>query len=230
MLSINNYSDDILHNITLALGEAENLIILGSNGAGKSTLAKVLCGLTYSEKVSIGTLPLHDLSMKEKTKAINYVPPKLEVFDEYLTTYEYLALSQLYSTLSIEKVLELLNIQKLHDKSCKTLSSGEQQLILLASALLHHAKLTIFDEPTANLDPQKTRKVYELLKSELFQNQVVITHDLTLASKLGYKVLYMKEGEITFFDESKAFFEEENLRAIFDDAIKKIDDVYVVNL
>jgi len=230
MLTIDTYSDKILKNITLSLGEAENLVILGSNGAGKSTLAKVLCGLTYSDKVSIGTVAMHKLSMREKTKAINYVPPKLEIFDEYLTTYEYLALSKLYSTLSIEEVLTLLNIQNLRNKSCKTLSSGEQQLILLASALLHHAKRTIFDEPTANLDPQKTRKVYELLSSDIFQNQIVITHDLTLASKLGYKILYMKEGKITFFGESKTFFETKNLYSIFDNAIKKVDDVYVVNL
>ncbi|MEA1954567.1 MAG: ABC transporter ATP-binding protein [Campylobacterota bacterium] len=230
MLNIHAYSDSILHDINLSLAKEENLIILGSNGAGKSTLAKVLCGLTYCENIHIDDILLHNLSREEKTKAINYVPPKLEIFDEYLSTYEYLALSKLYSNLSIGEVLKLLNIQKLRNKSCKTLSSGEQQLILLASALLHHAKRTIFDEPTANLDPQKTKKVYELLKSNLFQNQIVITHDLTLASKLGYKILYMKEGKVVFFGESQTFFETDNLRLIFNNAVKKVDDVYVVNL
>ena len=230
MISIKHYTDTILTDITMKLEIDENLIILGSNGAGKSTLAKVLCGLTYSDNVTIAGKPLNHLPIKEKTKQINYVPPKLEIFDEYISTHEYLKLSKLYSTLSIDDVMKLLNIEALSDKSCKALSSGEQQLTLLASALLHNAKLTIFDEPTANLDPQKTRKVYELLKSDLFQNKIVITHNLTLASKLGYKVLYMQEGKVSFFGESQDFFEASNLASIFGDSVKKIDDVYVVNL
>lgn len=230
MLQISAYTDNILSNISFSLKKDEDLIILGSNGAGKSTLAKVLCGLTHSNNITLGGIETSQFNTKEKTQLINYVPPNLEIFDEYITTREYLELSKLYSTLSIDEVTKLLNIETLRDKSCKALSSGEQQLTLLASALLHNAKLTIFDEPTANLDPQKTCKVYELLKSDLFQNKIVITHDLTLASKLGYNVLYMQEGKIHFFGESETFFEVSNLRSIFNDSVKKIDDVYVVNL
>ena len=230
MLRIEAYSDTILTHIDFSLRKGENLVILGSNGAGKSTLAKVLCGVIPSKSVLLEGIEANRLSTKEKTQCINYVPAKLEIFDGYISTREYLELSRLYGGKSVDEVMALMGIEALAEKSCKSLSSGEQQLTLLASALLHNAQLTIFDEPTANLDPQKTRKVYELLKSDLFQNKIVITHDLNLAAKLGYKVLYMQEGKVHFFGENEAFFEVSNLTSIFNDSVKKIGDVYVVNL
>jgi len=230
MLQVENFSNNILTNINFHLHDNENLIILGSNGAGKSTLAKVLCGISYSDAVELFSQMLHLLNAKERAELINYIPPKLEIFDEYISLREYLELSELYSQLNINHVLELLDLQTLQHKPCITLSSGEQQLTMLASSLLHNAKLTIFDEPTANLDPQKTLKVYKILASDSIGSRIIITHDLNLAYKLGYKVLYMSDGKIEFFDENKKFFEDSNLDKFFGDSLKRIDNYFVVNL
>lgn len=230
MLKITNFSNSILSEIDFHLKDGENLIILGSNGAGKSTLAKLLCGLTYSDSVELFSKKLHHLSAKKRAKLINYIPPKLDIFDEYLSLREYLELSRLYSELCVDDVLELLDLSELENKPCITLSSGEQQLSMLASSLLHNAKLTIFDEPTANLDPKKTLKVSKILKSDTIQNRIVITHDLNLAHKLGYKILYMEDGKIEFFGENENFFEDENLKKFFASSIKKVDEYFVVNL
>ena len=230
MLSINNFNNSILNDISFHLQENENLIVLGSNGAGKSTLAKILCGITYSQTVSIFSKELHTLSAKQRAEFINYIPPKLEIFDEYISVREYLEIAKLYSKSNIDDVLSLLDLTELADKSCKTLSSGEQQLIMLASSILHNAKITIYDEPTANLDPQKTLKVYNILKSNKIQNRIIISHDLNLAYRLGYKVLYIKDGKIAFFDENKKFFQDENLEKFFASSLKRIDDYFMVNL
>ena len=229
MIKLSNYSDDILKNITLELKSKQNLIILGSNGAGKSTLAKILCGITpssvhYNEKI------LSNYSTKERTKLINYVPAKLEIFDEYLTLEEYLDLSRLHTLLESKNMLKLLELEKLKNKPCQQLSSGEQQLLMLASALLHNAKVTIFDEPTANLDPQKSRDIFSLLKGNLFQSKIIITHDLNLAYKLGYDVVYMKEGKIVFSDSSEKFFTESNLNDFFGISVKNIQNEIIINL
>jgi len=213
----------------LELKSKQNLIILGLNGAGKSTLAKILCGITpssvhYNEKI------LSNYSTKERTKLINYVPAKLEIFDEYLTLKEYLDLSRLHTLLESKNMLKLLELEKLKNKPCQQLSSGEQQLLMLASALLHNAKVTIFDEPTANLDPQKSRDIFSLLKGNLFQSKIIITHDLNLAYKLGYDVVYMKEGKIVFSDSSEKFFTESNLNDFFGTSVMKVGDEIVVNL
>lgn len=230
MLHIKHYNSAILTNINFHIKENENIVILGSNGAGKSTLAKVACGIIPSNTVELFGEKLENLSAKKRAELINYIPPKLEVFDEYISLREYLELSRLYSSLSVEEVLALLNLEALAEKPCKTLSSGEQQLTMLASSILHHAKLSIFDEPTANLDPKKTLQVYEILKSEKLQNRVVITHDLNLAHKLGYKILYIQNGVIEFFNENEHFFERSNLEHFFGESIKQIDRHFVVNL
>ena len=230
MLQIKDFSNTILTNINFHLRENENLIILGSNGAGKSTLAKVLCGITNSDSVELFSKELRHLSAASRAELINYIPPKLEIFDEYISLREFLELSRLYSTLSIDEILELLDLSSLQNKPCISLSSGEQQLTMLASSILHNAKLTIFDEPTANLDPQKTLKVSKILRSEKIQNRIIITHDLNLAHKLGYKILYILNGKIEFFDKNEKFFEESNLDKFFGTSLKRVDEYFVVNL
>lgn len=229
MLKLDNYSDHILKNITFNLSSNKNLIILGSNGAGKSTLAKVLCGITPSS-ILLDSQPITSINHALRTKLINYIPAKLEIFDEYITLSEYLDLSKLHTLLSTRNMLKLLELEHLKMKPCLKLSSGEQQLSMLASAILHNAKITIFDEPTANLDPKKSRDIYSLLESNLFQSKVIITHDLNLAFHLGYDILYIKEGKIDFWDTSKKFFHESNLNHYFGTSISKINNKIMVNL
>ncbi len=230
MLQINNYSNQILKNISFELQPKQNLLILGFNGAGKSTLAKALCGIRPSSAVKLFGKPLSSYSSKERTKLINYVPAKLEIFDEYITLGEYLDLSRLHTLLESKNLLKLLAIEHLKDKPCQQLSSGEQQLTMLATAVLHNAKITIFDEPTANLDPNKSRDIFSLLKSGLFQSKIIITHDLTLSYRLGYDVLFIKEGEVDFFGTSKEFFQPSNIDKYFGSSVRKVEEFLVVDL
>ncbi|MEA2029892.1 MAG: ABC transporter ATP-binding protein [Campylobacterota bacterium] len=226
MLQIQNYSNYILDNITLNIDK--NLIILGHNGAGKSTLAKVLCGIIKSETLSINGEDFNTIAFNQRAKLINYIPTKLDIFDKYITMQEYLELSNIHS-IDIKPIIEQLGIQHLLNKT--KISSGEESLILIASALMHGAKFTIFDEPTANLDPKRTIKLYQLLKNDItIANKIIITHDINLANKLGYDILYISDGKIVFHGSNQAFFEEQNLESIFGEAIIKIEDFYGVNL
>ena len=167
MLHVNNFNNNILTNIDIHLQKDENLIILGSNGAGKSTLAKVLCGIIYSDSVELFGERLHTMSAKKRASFINYIPPKLEIFDEYISLREYLELSRISPDLSIDEVSDIFDLGDLQDNACISLSSGESQLALLASSVLHNAKITVFDEPTANLDPKKMLKAAKIIKSDM---------------------------------------------------------------
>ena len=129
----------------------------------------------------------------------------MDVFDEFITVREFLELGLINGVVGaqpptgIDDVLEKLHITHLSEKNCKALSSGESQLLLIASALLHDARYTIFDEPTANLDPQKMQLLFGLLKDvTTLQSKVIITHNLDLAYKLGYDILFLKEGAVSF--------------------------------
>lgn len=226
MLHLQNYSNYILQDISLNIDK--NLIILGHNGAGKSTLAKVLCGIIKSNCVSINRKDFNTIAFNQRAKLINYIPTKLDIFDKYITMQEYLELSNIHG-MDIQSIIEQLGISHLLDKT--QISSGEESLILMASALVHQAQYTIFDEPTANLDPKRTIELYQLLKNDsTIANKIIITHDINLANKLGYDILYMRDGRVVFQGNNQAFFEEQNLQSIFGDAIIKQDDFYRVNL
>lgn len=232
MLEIKNYSSNILQDISFSLNDGENLIILGKNGAGKSTLAKVLSNLISNDEVTIFGENISLMQDLKRAKTINYIPPKLSIFDEYITLKEYLELSFIgeVDNNKIEKIINLLRLKKLENSYCKAFSSGEKQLLLLASSLVHNAKITIFDELTANLDITRLKEVFDIFNSDLLQQKIVITHNLDLAYALKYKILFIEDGKIAFFDEHKKFFESENLKRFYNNTILKLDNHLVVNL
>jgi iron complex transport system ATP-binding protein len=249
MLEINNYTDSILKHINYHI--KDSLLILGSNGAGKSSLAKVLCGITPSDSIKVNILKLgtgalaitsdksqeqysinlQTLSSQERAKIINYIPSKLDIFDEYISLKDYLSLSKIDFNINIDNAIDTLGLNNLKDRPCINLSSGESQLTLVASAIIHNAKITIFDEPTANLDPQKTSQIYKILSDKkIIKTKIVITHDLNLAYRLGFDVIYLKDGKIIFQGTNREFFKKNNIKQIFDNRVKKIKDFWVVNI
>lgn len=229
-LKIYKLSTEYLKDISFEC-KNENITILGANGAGKTTLAKAIVGLYENNSIFIDDISFYKLNSKKRAEVLNYIPSKLEVFDEYISVKEYLYLSILNGVKeeTLEDVMSLLNIQHLKDKSCKLLSSGESQLLLFASALLQNSTYTIFDEPTANLDSDKKINIYKVLQNNTKGFNIVITHDLNLAYKLGYRIINIDHGTISFDGNSKEFFEPNNLQKFFGDSIKQIDGYYMVN-
>jgi iron complex transport system ATP-binding protein len=217
----------LLKDISLHLKEGENLTIMGANGAGKSTLAKLLCGLIESKReVVLKGDYIENIEAKERAKQINYMPSKLSIYDEFITLRDYLNLSIYKDTPKedeSEKILSTLGLTPYHDNFVSTLSSGEQQLLLLASCMIQNATITLFDEPTSNLDPQKTKRLFNILKSTNYlHSKILITHDLQLAYKLNFPLLYIENGKGKMFHDD--FFTPKNLSHYFGDTIKIVED------
>lgn len=232
MLHVDNLSYQILKEISFSLEENKNLTILGSNGSGKTTLAKVICHLIHTNSVSVEGQNVAHLTAKQRADYLNYIPAKLSIYDEYLTVWDYLKLNILIEeqTNHLDAILDLLNITHLKNSRCHKLSSGESALLLIAGAMIHQALYTILDEPTANLDQAKKVTVYQLLKnSPYFQNKIIITHDLNLAYKLGYNILFLEEGEVHYHGACEPFFEQNHLENCFGNSIKNLDGNFVVN-
>ena len=232
MLEINNYNSSILHDISFSLKTNENLIVLGENGAGKSTLAKVLSNLIENDNVKLFNQNIATLSDNIRAEYINYIPPKLSIFDEYITLREFFELACIdqVDNKKIDDLIDILNLRKLEKKYCKAFSSGEKQLLLLGSSILHDAKITIFDELTANLDITRLKEVFDIFNSTFLKQKIIITHNLDLAYALKFKVLYMRDGKIEFFGKHEEFFCNENLRKFYNDSISKVNEHLVVNL
>ncbi len=231
MLKLDSYTNYILKDISFELSKEQNLIVLGNNGAGKTTFAKVLSCLIENDKVTVSGDKLCETWGAKRFKRINYIPTKLEIFDEYLSVKEFLELSCFEKSRDIKEILEKLDISYLENKPCKDLSSGESQLVLIAGSLLQGSDFTIFDEIVSNLDPHRQKEIFKLFKqSSHLKSKIIITHNLDFAYKLGYDIIYMRKGKIIFKGSNEDFFGQEHLDRLFDKSVKKYENHIVVDL
>ena len=214
----------ILDSITINI--KNHLSILGANGSGKSTLAKAICSLVkYDGEILIDSKNIKELSLNQKAKTISYVPAKLEVYEQFITVEEFVLLGRFtykknFFDYSLEdknitkQTLEFLKIDHLKDHLLNSLSSGEQQLVLIALALTGQSKIIIFDEPTANLDPHNSKIIAKHIKRLKKHHQIIlITHDLHLASYIGSEVLFIKDKKAKLYGDE--FFKDKTLSELY---------------
>ncbi len=215
----------VLEDVSLKI--ESHLSILGANGSGKSTLAKAICSLIeYDGEVTINSTDIKKLSLNEKAKALSYIPAKLEIYDSFITVEEFVLLGRFPYKKSFfeysdkdkdiaKQTLEFLKISHLKENSVSSLSSGEQQLALIAQALAQQSKIIIFDEPTANLDPHNSKIIAEHIKGLKKYHQIIlITHDLHLASYVNSPVVFIKDKTTHYYEEN--FFNDSTLEKLYD--------------
>ena len=229
MISIKNLSCSfdkkvILKDINLEI--ESHLTILGANGSGKSTLAKAICNLNkFDGLIEIDSNSMQEFSLNQRAKSISYIPAKLDIYDSYISVEEFVLLGRFpykesffdYSKKDksiTEQTLEFLKISHLKEHTVSSLSSGEQQLTLIAQALTQQSKIIIFDEPTANLDPHNSKIIAKHIKGLKEWHQVIlITHDLHLASYVDSPVAFIKERTAYYYE--KNFFNDEELEKLY---------------
>jgi len=218
------YRSVVLQDISFSA--QHDLCILGVNGVGKSTLAKALCGLIPAKgELYLNGSRLQSLSAAMRAKTITYIPPRLESYDDLVTVHEFVLMGRYphkdpfsaYSSADEALANKLIAEYGLEgERPIGELSSGQQQLLLIAQALAQQSEIILFDEPTANLDPRHARSLYQALRSLPEGTQkVVITHDLNLARELGYEVLFLQQESATHYGQSDEFFRPETLEACY---------------
>lgn len=233
MIEIKNlnfsYDQDVLKNISFK--EASNIVILGVNGVGKSTLAKCLCNLLdFRGAVLLDGVDIKKFEAKELAKTITYIPPRLESFDQNISCLDFVLMGRYpykdpfsqYSKDDIKLCKKLLDeISLEYDKALGSLSSGQEQLLLIAQALSLDANKIIFDEPTSNLDPSHSLELFKSLKNlDKSKQKIVITHDLHFAKALGYKVFFLSKDALEIYDDADDFFKSENLSKAYGTVFK----------
>ena len=214
----------ILSDIDLTI--ASHLSILGANGSGKSTLVRCICSLVeYGGEIVIDEANIKDLSAQKRAKTLSYIPAKLEIYDSFITLYDFILLGRFaykktffeYSKedkkIADEKI-GILGLEHLRDHALSSLSSGEQQLAMIAAALCQQSKIIIFDEPTANLDPCNSKVIANYIKKLKETHQVIlITHDLHLARYVGNPVAFIKDKKVHIYD--NGFFNDDTLKDLY---------------
>ncbi len=223
-LSCSYGNDIILQDININI--ESHISILGANGSGKSTLVRAVCALIpYKGDVRIDGLDAKELSLLEMAKTISYIPAKLEIYDSFISVEDFVLLGRFaykksffeYSdkdrAIATQKI-KLLGLDHLKRHTLASLSSGEQQLALIAAALAQESRIIIFDEPTANLDPHNSKVIAHYIKKLKETHQVVlITHDLHLACYIDSPIAFIKDKKVHLY--GRDFFDDEVLKELW---------------
>ncbi len=180
--------DSILQDINLTINELDFLGIIGPNGGGKTTLIKLILGLL---KPGQGEVKIMGREVKKGRQYLGYVPQILEFDRNFpvrvedvvlmgrLNNYRLFKLYNKQDYNIVYNALDQVGILNLAKCNICELSGGQRQRVYIARALASQPRILILDEPTANVDPQNQRSIYELLKElNQFITIVMISHDI----------------------------------------------------
>ena len=197
-----------LKGVNLEIQAGEIFALLGPNGAGKTTLISIICGIVNP---SSGTVLAdgHDIikEFRAARSAIGLVPQELST-DAFETVWGTVSFSRgLFgksrNDAHIEKVLRDLSLWDKKDNKIITLSGGMKRRVMIAKALSHEPKILFLDEPTAGVDVELRREMWEMVRDLREQGVTIIltTHYIEEAEEMADRVGIINRGEIILVDE-----------------------------
>ena len=222
-------SKEVLSNLSFHLDDADILCILGQNGIGKTTLLKCITGelKSYDGFVMIDKKPVPEYSISELARKIAIVASNNAVYQD-LCVADYL-LTGLAARIApfggprkeqyegAYAALDSLGKGELFNRSMSQLSSGEQQIIKMARAIVQDPQIILFDEPTSNLDVNNQLLVIDRITLLAQRGYTVITttHNPGQAIELNRKVLMFFPDQTYLFGDEKELMTAENLTRMY---------------
>jgi ABC-2 type transport system ATP-binding protein len=214
IISIKNLSKtygsgfEALKNINLEIRRGEIFALLGPNGAGKTTLISTICGIINPSGGQV-LVDGHDIvkDYRAARAMIGLVPQELTT-DAFETVWNAVSFSRgLFgkrkNPAHIEQVLKSLSLWNKKDNKIMTLSGGMKRRLLIAKALSHEPDILFLDEPTAGVDVELRRDMWQLVRS-LQQRGVTIiltTHYIDEAEEMADRIGVINKGEIMLVDD-----------------------------
>ena len=199
---------DALKSIDLEIRQGEIFALLGPNGAGKTTLISIICGIVNP---SAGTVTVggHDIitDYRAARSLIGLVPQELTT-DAFETVWDTVTFTRgLFGKSSnpahIEKVLKELSLWTRKDSKIMTLSGGMKRRLLIAKALSHEPRILFLDEPTAGVDVELRRDMWQAVR-RLRESGVTIiltTHYIEEAQEMADRIGVINQGELILVEE-----------------------------
>ena len=219
-----------IYNINFELKKGEITTLLGPNGSGKTTLLKCVYGILKPKDgcIYLDGKSLLELSQPELAKNIGCVPQihnpvfPFKIIDIVVmgrTPYIKMFSSPSKKDYkSAREIISELGISNLAERPYTMISGGEQQLVLMARALMQNPKLLLLDEPAAHLDIKNKVKVLSMVKkvAEKLKIAVLMTiHDPNDAIRFSHNIALMKEGKIIDYGYPDKVINAENLQEIY---------------
>lgn len=188
---------NILEEVNLTIHPYDSICIVGPNGGGKTTLIKLMIGLLEPDR---GKVTIFGKGVEEGKKIVGYVP-QYAVYDRQfpISVKEVVCMGRLGNSLTgrygkrdweyTMQALKEVQLDQLADRSFSSLSGGQRQRALIARALASGGEILILDEPTANIDQESEKHLFEIL-TELNQRMTIlmVTHDVGFASKFFQRI------------------------------------------
>ncbi len=199
-----------LRNIDLQIEDGEFVYVIGPTGSGKSTLIKLLDGEEVPNEgqvivndINVGKLRHSRVPVYRRNIGVVFqdfrLLPKMTVFENIAFALEILAMGKIEIRRRVREVLDLVDLRDKAKAFPSELSGGQQQRATIGRAIANHPKVLIADEPTGNLDPEKSKEIVELLEkiNEVENTTIVmVTHDSTIVDRYKKRTICLEEGYV----------------------------------
>ena len=211
-----------IYDLNLKIKKGDFVFIIGGTGSGKSTLIKMLY---REEKPSHGEIIIGGLNVAKLRNSKVYklrrklgivfqdyrLLPKSTVYENVAFALEVIGAKKEIINAKVLKALELVGLKGKIRNYPDQLSGGEQQRVAIARAIVNEPKLLLCDEPTGNLDPEKSMeimKVLEEINKTLGTTIIMATHDKDIVNKMHKRVITLKDGRLVS-DQEKGKYNNE---------------------
>jgi ABC-2 type transport system ATP-binding protein len=197
-----------LKGINLEIRDSEIFALLGPNGAGKTTLIGIICGIVNPSEGAVSVAG-HDIiaSYRAARSMIGLVPQELAT-DAFETVWATVSFSRgLFGKKAnpahIEKVLKELSLWDKKDSKIITLSGGMKRRVMIAKALSHEPQILFLDEPTAGVDVELRKDMWEVVRALRASGVTIIltTHYIEEAEQMADRIGVINRGEIILIED-----------------------------
>ena len=236
VVSVKNFSKtysnqfQALNNINLDIKQNEIFALLGPNGAGKTTLISIICGIVTP---GIGTVEVGNYDIIKdyrKTRSqIGLVPQELTL-EQFEIVYNNVSYTRgLYgkppNPQHIEKILKDLSLWDKKDSKIIELSGGMKRRVLIAKALSHEPSVLFLDEPSAGVDVELRKDMWEVIKNLRNKGVTIIltTHYIEEAEAIADRVAVINKGEMIVVDETSNLIKSLGQKTLTIDLHEKIE-------
>ncbi|MCI8304831.1 MAG: cell division ATP-binding protein FtsE [Lawsonibacter sp.] len=212
-----------LKGVSMRIDDGEFVFLVGPSGSGKSTVIKLITAeIALTEgRVMVNGFNLNNITPRQVPQMRRTLGVIFQDFRliEKKTVYENLAFAMRAIGASnrelrrrIPYVLQLVGLDQKSDRYPGQLSGGEQQRVAIARALVNNPSMIIADEPTGNLDPQRSLEIMMLLEriNELGTTVLVVTHEKNLVNRFAKRVVAIENGRI-ISDETGGYYNVEKI-------------------
>ncbi len=221
-----------LRDVSLDIEEGEILALLGPNGAGKTTLISALCGITTPTdgRARVGG---HDIvtDYRAARAMIGLVPQEiaLEPFEKVINTVQFSRglFGKSRDDALVERVLRQLSLWDKRNNRIRELSGGMKRRVLIAKALCHEPRVLFLDEPTAGVDVELRRDMWEVVRGLKASGVTIIltTHYLEEAEAMADRIAVINRGEILLVENKADLMRRMGRKTLQIDLVQPVEAV-----